>query len=171
MISLKPQGLVKLKKDLALAKLMDFTDLVNFDDDPRPFREKITAIEKRLELLPMRELEYDHAFHGGVYLRTMIAPKGTMISSYIYRKPHHCIISKVKASYRSEQSSQRIEAPYRFQADSGSKRLIYCETDLVWTTIIKTDATTPEDAEKDIYLTSYEAWDNECCANIIEVGG
>jgi hypothetical protein len=41
----------------------------------------------------------------------------------------------------------------------------------VWTTIIQTDAITQEDAERDIYLNTYEEWDNECCANIIEVGG
>lgn len=171
MISLKPQGLVKLKKDLALAKLMDFTDLVNFNDDPRPFRVKVADIEERLMKLPLVEVEYDHAFHGGIYLRTMIAPRGTLMTSYIYRKPHHCIISKGNVSYASEINNLKIEAPYRFHADAGSKRIVYCHTDMVWTTVIQTDATTVAEAEKDIYLTTYEEWDNECCDNIIEVGG
>jgi len=159
------------KASLELARLMDFTDLVDFDSRPGTFREKIEAVEAQLALLPMPEMELDHSFHGGVYLRTLYAPKGTLMTSYIYRVPHQCLISKGVVSYRSEVLGGKITGPCRFSADAGSKRIVYCHTDMVWTTVIKTDATNVADAEREIYLKTYEEWEAECCANIIEVGG
>ena len=160
----------KAKDGLELARLMDFTDLVDFDRLPGTFRDKILAVEERLKLLPDIEFQYDHSFYGGIYLRTMYAPKGTLMTSFIYRKPHQCLISRGVVSYRSEVLGGKITGPCRFVADAGSKRVVYCHTDMVWTTAIKTDATNVADAERDIYLTTYEEWDKECDVNLIEVG-
>ena len=171
MITLRPKGGLEIKKELVLAKLKDFTDLVDFDRQPGTFREKIIAVENQLMLLPLVEMELNHSFHGGVYLRTLYAPKGTLMTSYIYRVPQQNLISKGVVSYRSEVLGGKITGPAKFCADAGSKRVVYCHTDMVWTTILKTDCTTVEDVEREIYFTTYEEWDKECCANIIEVGG
>jgi hypothetical protein len=156
---------VKAKNAVAFGAAHDFTDLVDFDRDRTPFREKIMLIENKLKLLPEVEMEYTHSFHGGIYLRTLCAPKGTLMTSYIYRVPHQCLISKGVVSYRSEVMGGKITGPFGFVSDAGSKRVVYCHTDMVWTTAIKTDATNVADAEKDIYLTSYEDWDRECGNN------
>ena len=161
----------KSRDAVVWAEQHDFTDLIDFDRDDSPFRDKIMLIERKLELLPQVEMEYHHSFHGGIYLRTLYAPKGTLMTSFIYRVPHQCLISKGVVSYRSEIMGGKITGPFVFSADAGSKRVVFCHTDMVWTTAIKTTATNVSDAEKEIYLTSYEDWDRECCANIIEVGG
>ncbi len=171
MITLRPQVGLQIKKELEIARLRDFSNLLNFDALPGTFREKIMAVEAQLLLIPEVVMEYDHSFHGGVYLRTLYAPKGTLMTSYIYRVPQQNLISKGVVSYRSEVLGGKITGPAKFSADAGSKRVVYCHTDMVWTTIVKTDCTTVEDVEREIYLDTYEEWDQECCANIIEVGG
>lgn len=171
MITLKPKGGLQIKKDLIIAKMNDFSYLTDFDTDPAPFRSKIMVVEEQLKLLPDVEMELTHSFHGGVYLRTLAAPKGTLMTSYIYRVPQQNLISKGIVSYRSEVMGGKIVGPFRFSADAGSKRIIYCHTDMVWTTIVRTDCTNVADVEREIYLNTYEEWDKESCANIIEVGG
>ncbi len=141
---------------------MDFSDILSFDDDDMSFRERIVTIEKRLMELPEVPFEMKHSFHGGMYARTMYAPKGILMTSYIYRKDHHCIISTGQVSYRSEVLGGKINGPFMFTACAGSKRIVYTHTPMVWTTIIKTDATNVADAEADIYLKTYEEWDKEC---------
>jgi hypothetical protein len=171
---LRPNGIStrKAKDSIILAEKCDFTDLVDFDRDETPFREKIMLIEKKLELLPQLEMQYHHSFNGGIYLRTLYAPKGALMTSYIYRKDHQCIVSKGVVSYRSEVMGGKIVGPYIFTANAGSKRVVYCHTDMVWTTAIKTDATNVEDAMDDIYLSSYDEWDLESRnVNITVVGG
>lgn len=171
MITLRPQGGLQIKKELEIARLRDFSNLLNFDALPGTFREKIMAVEDQLNLLPYTEYKMTHQFNGGVYLRTLYAPKNTLMTSYIYKKDHHNLISKGVVSYRSEVLGGKITGPCSFQAGAGSKRVVFFHTDCVWTTIIATDATNVKDAEKDIYLRTYEEWDKECRANIIEVGG
>ena len=161
MILRSESAVQKAKDAIIFAEKCDFTDLINFERDDTPFREKIMLIEKKLELLPQIEMQYNHSFIDGVYLRTLYAPKGALMTSYIYRKPHHCIISSGVVSYRSEVMGGKITGPCIFTAGAGSKRVVYCHTDMVWTTVIKTDATNVEDAMKDIYLSSYEEWDKE----------
>lgn len=174
MILLKPTKRLdsaRIKFNLETARMRDFSDLLNFDALPGTFREKIMAVEDKLLLLPYTEYKMHHSFHDGVYLRSLYAPKNTLMTSYIYRKPHQCLISSGVVSYRSEVLRGKITTPVIFKADAGDKRIIFFHTDSIWTTIIKTDATNVADAEADIYLKSYEEWDAECCANIIEFWG
>jgi hypothetical protein len=157
---------------LVKAKACDFTDIIDFSDDSIPYRERIMTIEKRLMELPDVEMRLEHSFNGGVYLRTLYAPKNTLMTSYIYRLDHQCIISSGVVSYRDETMGGKIIGPYIFRAFAGSKRCVYVHEDMVWTTAIKTNATTQEEAEKEIYFRHYEEWDNEQLGgNIITVGG
>lgn len=153
-----------------MAKKMDFSDILDFDDESIPFRERMEIIENRLRELPEVEFEYKHTFHDGVYARTMHSPAGILMTSYIYKKPHHCIVSSGTVSYRSEVMGGKIHGPYMFTAGAGSKRIVYTHTPMVWTTIIKTDATNVEDAERDIYFKTYDEWDSFVDSDIICVG-
>ncbi len=153
-----------------MARKMDFSDILDFNDESIPFRERTKIIEDRLAELPEVEMEYKHSFNGGIYARTMYAPKGILMSSFIYRKDHHCIVSMGTVSYRSEEMGGKITGPFMFTANAGSKRIVYTHTPMVWTTTIRTDATNVEDAERDIYFRTYEEWDNSVMNDIICVG-
>jgi hypothetical protein len=59
----------------------------------------------------------------------------------------------------SEFGSHIIEAPASFVAKAGVKHIVYTLVDTVWTDTHKTDATTIEAAEADIFVDSYAEFD------------
>lgn len=151
---------------------MDFSDLVHFDTLPGTFRSKIMAVEERLKLLPEIDIPIEHHIGGGIYARTMVAPKGTLLTGRIYKKEQMIIMSSGDHSFRSESMGGRIRGPYIFTAPAGSKRVGYCHTETVWTCLVRTDALTVEDAEKDVYASSYDELDAYLVDNAtIEIGG
>jgi hypothetical protein len=162
--------LQKHKNAVTMAKKVDFSDILDFNDESIPFRERMEIIEERLRELPEVQFEYKHTFHGGLYARTMYSPAGILMTSYIYTKPHQCIISSGTVSYRSEVMGGKIRGPFMFTADAGSKRIVYTHTPMVWTTVIKTDADNVEDAESEIYIKTYEEWDSSLMNDIVCMG-
>jgi hypothetical protein len=46
--------------------------------------------------------------------------------------------------------------PYTFISEPGAKRAVHALTDTIWTTFHVTEARTPEDAEHDVILPSYD---------------
>lgn len=167
MTSLKPSrsGLVKAKEAVQTARENDLSLLLDFDDKTIPFRERIFMVEKRLAELPQIEIPIEHHFGAGIYARTMIAPRGTMLTGRIYKVPQMVIISKGDITIRSEHYNGRLSGPHIYESHIGAKRFGYCHTDVVWTCLVKTDAHTVEEAEKAIYAESFAEID----ANISSV--
>lgn len=159
--SLKPNksGLVKAKESVRTAIKEDLSLILNFDDNSIPFRERIFMVEKRLAELPQIEIPIEHHFAAGIYARTMIAPRGTMLTGKIYKVPQMIIVSKGDITIRSESYNGRLIGPHIYESPIGSKRFGYCHTDVVWTCLVKTNADNVEDAEKEIYAESFEEID------------
>ena len=51
--------------------------------------------------------------------------------------------------------ANRIKAPMVVQTEIGTQRIAYTHEDCVWVCTYKTDATTVEEAEKDVYTEDY----------------
>ena len=160
------------KRNVELAKLNDYSELLNFDSGDMPFRERIMALQTRMESLPQIETPIEHHLSGGVYARTMYAKAGTLLIGKIYKKDQIIVMSSGVHDFRSEFLGGLIRGPYIFESPAGSKRVGYCVTDVVWTCIVKTDAKTIEEAEKDIYASDYDELDRFLLGdNIVLVGG
>lgn len=158
MILLKPEK--KAKDTVEKANRDDFGFLLDFDDGSMPFRERIMAIEKRLSELPQIDIPIEHHFAGGIYARTMSAPRGTCLTGKIYKVPQMIILSEGEITIRSEGFNYRIKGPFIYESMAGAKRFGYCHTDVVWTCLTSTSATNKDDAESDIYAETYEELDN-----------
>lgn len=156
---LRPKNPIKAKELVSLANQNDLTGLADFDDSSMPFRERIMALETRLAELPQVEIPIEHHFAAGIYARTMIAPRGTMLTGKIYKVPQMIILNSGEITIRSEFFNGRIRGPHIYESPVGAKRFGFCHTDVVWTCLTSVKATNVEDAEKEVYAETYEELD------------
>jgi hypothetical protein len=145
--------------------------LLDFDGGDKPFRERIMELQSVMKELPGEEISIDHVLGGGMYARTMHAKAGTLLIGKIYKKEQIIVMSSGVHEFRSETLGGLLDVPCVFKSPAGSKRVGYCHTDVVWTCIVKTDATTIEEAEKDIYADSYEELDRFMLGDTLESAG
>src|SRR5574340_6286 len=157
---LRPNSVIKAKQAVHSAEKNDMSALLDFDDSSMPFRERIMAVEKRLMELPQVEIPIEHHFGAGIYARTMVAPKGTVLTGKIYKVPQMIILSHGEITVRSEAFNGRIRGPHIYASPAGAKRFGYCHTDVVWTCLTSVNATDVESAEKEIYAETYEELDD-----------
>ena len=107
-------------------------------------RAQLDAIEEAMSSMdatPIESFPLRHHFANGMYGREMFMPAGTLITGRIKKDEHISIISQGEVYEATEHGAQHIKAPHTFVSAPGTKRLVYCLQDTVWTTIHRTDET------------------------------
>ena len=83
-------------------------------------------------------------------------PKGSIIVSMIHKQQHPSFLLQGEVSYLTDEGEiKKITAPDTVFTQEGTQRVFYVHQESIWTCVYKTDATTVEDAELDIYADKY----------------
>ena len=112
------------------------------------FRQKILALEKQMQDAiaggapsALDDCSLIHHFtpkdekYGCVnYGRQIFVPKGTLAIGKIHKHAHLNFVMKGKALVATESGVERLEAPYVFVSEPGTKRAVLAEDDLIWVT-------------------------------------
>lgn len=101
------------------------------------------------------ECPLSHKFVGGIYVREILMPAGTLVASKIHKTEHPFIVSKGEVLVRVNGGEwQRIVAPYSGITYPGTRRLLYIIEDTLWGTyhVTQPGETTPEQVEDRIIL-------------------
>ena len=108
------------------------------------------------EELMQKYFPLKHKFEGGLYTREIFMPKGSLNVSFIHKQQHPSFLVKGKLSFLNDEGIvETIEAPHSIFTQIGAQRVFYIHEDATWICVYKTDATTPEEAEKEIYAESF----------------
>lgn len=92
-----------------------------------------------------------HRFTPGLYIREILIPAGTLLTSMEHKTAHPFVISQGRIRVSSENEGSVIyEAPYTGITQPGTRRALYAETDTIWTTFHPTDLTDVEEIGKAI---------------------
>ncbi len=76
-----------------------------------------------------------HRFTEGLYSREIFMPAGSLIVSKIHLTEHQYEIGWGKVSVWTEEDGEVIfEAPYHGITKPGTRRVLFCHTDVLWTT-------------------------------------
>lgn len=76
-----------------------------------------------------------HRFVEGLYSREIFMPAGSLIVSEIHKTDHFYNVSWGKVHVFTEEDGEiEIEAPYGGITKVGTQRVLFCETDVLWTT-------------------------------------
>lgn len=109
------------------------------------FAGKIDALEATLATLPQVEMEVVHRFTPGLYIREIHIPAGTMLTSAEHKTEHPFVLSKGRIIVTSDNEGRLIyEAPFTGVTMPGTRRALYAETDVIWTTFHVTSETDVE---------------------------
>ena len=98
-------------------------------------RAVIHALEEWMKQFPQVEIPVAHAFSKGIYGRTILIPKGTILTGELHR--HEClsIISWGDMLVATETGSRRVIGPCAYASPAGTKRIGIALKDCLWTTV------------------------------------
>lgn len=90
------------------------------------------------DLVPV-DCPLDHKFTPGLYTRTILMPKGTMVTSKIHKTEHPYIVSKgaCVVAILDDVDGPRVEtivAPHVGITKPGTRRVLFMLEDTIWTT-------------------------------------
>ena len=98
----------------------------------------------------------DHYFENGMYTRKIFMPKGMVVVSLIHKQDHPSFfLSGEKSVLMDTGEIVRMKAPDVVMTKAGTQRVAYMHEDCEWACVYKTDATTVEEAEAEIYTNNY----------------
>jgi len=110
-------------------------------------RQKIERMEVEMRQCPQVPIKYVHHFGDGVYAREITIPKGTLLTGKIHKYTQINILSKGDIEVMTQDGMRRVQAPFTVVSPPGTKRIAIAHEECVWTTILRTDLTDPDDIE------------------------
>jgi len=128
-------------------------------------RKDVLDFERLIKALPdaFDECPYPlfHSFADGMYTREIHFNAGDLIVGAIHKNDYFVNVPKGRIWVVSEFGAKEIKAPAQFTAKAGVKHIGFTLEDTVWIDTHRTDKTNVEDAEKEIFVDSYETLDRE----------
>lgn len=77
-----------------------------------------------------------HIFLDGVYIREIFMAKNSLVTSKIHLTRHPFVVTEgVVSVWINGGKELLIEAPYEGITEPGTRRILYCHTDVRWTTL------------------------------------
>lgn len=125
-------------------------------------RAQIVSLQGAMQLaiengdLPSAECPVKHYFAPNLYIREIFIPAGTAVVGKIHKHAHFNDISQGRVRVSTEFGFDYLEAPCRFTSLAGTKRAVYAETDVIWTTYHPTQETDIEKIEAEIIAKDYD---------------
>lgn len=110
------------------------------------------AIRDQLEPVPYETI---HTFAPGLYVRTVRMPAGAVATGRVHTTEHVFIVTKGEMTVASENGVQRVGAGFQCVSQPGTKRAVFCHTDVecsnvhitTETDLVKLEAALVEPAE------------------------
>ena len=105
------------------------------------------------------DLPLAHTFAPGAYARTIYIPRDTLVVGKIHKHAHLNMLMAGTVSVATEEGPVVMEAPKVLVSKAGTKRVVYAQTDVIWTTVHLTEETDIEKIEDAIIAKTYEEFD------------
>lgn len=118
------------------------------------------------------EVEENHSFSEGVYVRSVFLKAGDLITGKIHKTEHSNIISMGDVSVLTEWGYERYtvkDRPIIFKSLPWTKRIVFAHKDTVWTVIHPTHETDLKKIEDQVIAKSYEELERLESQTIIEL--
>lgn len=96
---------------------------------------QLDEIEAVLEKLPQQPVPQQHVFTPGIYLRTVVMPAQTLVTSRIHLTEHPYIISGgIVSVWEDGTGWVTLKAPHIGVTKPATRRMLFCHTDVIWST-------------------------------------
>jgi hypothetical protein len=104
------------------------------------------------------DVPVEHIFSGGVYIRQVTIPAGTMVMGKRHRYETCNMLLKGTMSVFVDENHPPVTmtVPMMFTTPPGTKKFAYCVDEVVFINIIPTNLTDPEEIEKEFIIPEQE---------------
>jgi len=137
------------------------------------YHAKIDKLEAAMQKYEPIDCPLMHLFTPGLYIRTIFMPAGSWITSLIHKQTHPYTVLKGSSFVLLNSGEwERVEAPHVDITKEGTRRVLYVESDCVWTTTHRvpfvrgSENDLPED-EKAVFVERVEGFIYETRVNPI----
>jgi len=97
-----------------------------------------------------------HNLDNGLYTREIFMPKGSLVVSFIHKQDHPSFFLSGEMSVLLDTGEvKRIKAPMKIMTEIGTQRVAYMHEDCTWVCVLRTDAKTIEEAEKELFTLNF----------------
>jgi hypothetical protein len=97
--------------------------------------DRIDELEFAMQDMPPVDCPVTHNFIPGFYIRTVTMPTDVLITSRIHNTEHPFFVSKGVAHVKVNDGEwEEIAAPYAGVTFPGTRRVLYIESECVWST-------------------------------------
>ena len=97
-----------------------------------------------------------HNLNNGLYTREIFMPKGSLVVSFIHKQDHPSFFLSGEMSVLLDTGEvKRIKAPMKIMTEIGTQRVAYMHEDCTWVCVLRTDATTIEEAEEELFTLNF----------------
>ena len=103
----------------------------------------LDVLEKEMFRHPQVDCPLVHRFTDGMYIREMLMPAGTLVTTVVHKTHHPFVITKGKVSVWNNGQVEHLEAPHVGITKPGTRRLIVIHEDTTWITFHATTLTDP----------------------------
>lgn len=110
--------------------------------------DRVQQLENEILKAPQSELVTEHAFHAGLYARTIMLPAGDVMTGVTIKIPTLVIVDGDVAVNAGEHTI-RLRGRHVLPAGAGRKQAFLAFEDTHITMLFATNATTVEDAENE----------------------
>lgn len=110
----------------------------------------LDVLEKTMFQFPQVDCPLVHRFTDGMYIREILMPAGTLVTTLLHKTNHPFVILKGKVSVWNNGDVEHLEAPYVGITNPGTRRLIVIHEDTTWITFHATDKTDPDEIAETI---------------------
>jgi len=113
--------------------------------------DKIDQIEAEMLKYDTIDCPLNHRFLSGLYIREILMPAGSLVTSMIHKTTHPFFVLQGKVSVFSENDGEQyIEAPYSGTTYPNTRRVLFIHENCVWTTVHRTDIQPENDSQEAI---------------------
>ena len=120
------------------------------------FCEKVELIESVLKQYDQVEIPVEHTFLGGIYIRKILIPKGTLMTSRYHKYDQMDVMVYGDMSIASNSGTIRMKGPFTGISRPGMKRIGYAHEDTLWLDIHQTEETDIPTLEKMLFSDNYK---------------
>jgi len=121
--------------------------------DPEDF---LNQCEAAMLDYPQQECPLIHRFTPGMYIREILIPKDTLLTTLMHLTTHPFFIMKGDVSvWYHDVPVQRYKAPYTGITQSGTRRMLFAHEDTIWSTCHITDLTDPDEIVESLTCRDY----------------